>query len=153
MNKICGIRGSPEKIVGGENTKKNDYTWMALLTHDPTFSASTQRNQINYNQVSQLMRTHRPFCGGSLVSSYWVVTASHCSNSPTIPGKFVIVFGEWDREEELDSFIAIHHVVQRLQHPQYNPDKSHDNDIALWRLQEPVDLHHFRPICLPYPGD
>ena len=151
MNIICGIRGPLVKVVGGENTKKNDYTWMALLTHDPTFSSSHQRKQISYSQVSQLMRTHKPFCGGTLVSSYWVVSASHCTTGATVPGKYVIVFGEWDRETEDDSFVAIHHVIQRLQHPQYNPTNQ-DNDIALWRLQEPVDLNHFRPICLPYPG-
>ena len=74
-SKTCGVRGPPGKIVGGQATVKNDYTWMALLTR----GSNVQRLQIDYTQVSDLMRTHKPFCGGALVSKYWIVTASHCT--------------------------------------------------------------------------
>ena len=136
--------------MGGTDTKRNDYTWMALLTRSRGGSAASPRLE-GSGSVRQLLRSHRPFCGGSLVSQDLVVTASHCTSGPTLPGRYVVVLGDWDRLTELDTFVTLHQVVERIRHPQYNP-ANYNNDIALWRINPPADLNHFRPVCLPHPG-
>ena len=51
-----------------------------------------------------------------------------------------------------DTVVRVHEVTHMMRHPRYN-EVTYDNDIALWRLKNPADLHHFRTICLPSPGD
>ena len=98
-----------------------------------------------------LPRTHKPFCGGTLVSKYWIVTASHCTSGSTPLGKYLVVLGEWNREVEFDTYVRVHQVVKRLRHPKYNT-ANYNNDIALWKLMEPADLTRFRVACLPVKG-
>ena len=86
-----------------------------------------------------------------MVNKFWIVTASHCTSGGTPPGKYLVVLGEWDRELEFDTYVRVHHVVERLRHPDYNT-ANYDNDIALWKLKEPADLTHFRLACLPVKG-
>ena len=79
------------------------------------------------------------------------VRLQRSASGPTVPGKYVVVLGEWDRQTELDTYVTVHQVVERIRHPQYNP-ANYNNDIALWRINPPADLNHFRPVCLPHPG-
>jgi len=46
------------RIVGGVETEVNEYPWMVSL--------------VNGNGYYH-------FCGGSIISSQWVVTAAHCA--------------------------------------------------------------------------
>merc|ERR1712198_485117 len=53
----CGVEGPPSlnKIVGGEEAEPNQWPWIVALFIDNAW-----------------------FCGGSLISENWVMTAAHC---------------------------------------------------------------------------
>jgi len=151
VDPTCGMKGPPGRIVGGFTAEKHKYTWLALLT-----KVSNKKRVIESNTYSDMAfsRNHEPFCGGTLVSKYWIVTASHCTlmdGGVTNPERYRVVLGEWDRGTEEDAFTQVHLIEKQIRHPDYN-QANYDSDIAMWKLKDPADLHHFRTICLPYPG-
>ncbi|RVE47080.1 hypothetical protein evm_008264 [Chilo suppressalis] len=96
-------------------------------------------------QVVVLNRYKEAFCGGTIVSLRWVVTAAHC-----VRKKLYVRLGEHDllirgpRELEM-------RVTEAVIHPRYDPDTV-VNDVAMLRLPSPArpDLGH-GIACLPRP--
>lgn len=105
-------------------------------------------------------------CGGSLINTRYVITASHCVNGKAIPTDWRLTgvrLGEWDTTTNPDCEIDVRgekdcapeHIdvaVERaIPHPQYNPSSRNQvHDIALLRLKRSISYTDFvRPICLP----
>lgn len=61
---VCGRPHRPQRIVGGEETGVNEYPWQAGVAEVFETSEGVPRVQ--------------GFCGGSLITSKWVITAAHC---------------------------------------------------------------------------
>ncbi|KAL4704913.1 hypothetical protein ACJJTC_005701 [Scirpophaga incertulas] len=139
----CGLDASMQnKIFGGGTTKIDDYPWLALLEY----------------QVGNTLQT---YCGGSLISGKYVLTAAHCVVARNHKLQSVRL-GEYDIENEgrdsvnvasgvkdyTDGAISVP-VEQIIVHPGYDRVKK-VNDIALLRLKHMVNYTDFiRPICLP----
>ena len=49
------------------------------------------------------------------------------------------------------SYKSILMFAQIIRHPDYNEEK-YENDIALVKLKDPVDLNVYTPACLPEKG-
>ncbi|WP_454061070.1 DVUA0089 family protein [Candidatus Nitrospira salsa] len=110
--------GSPEprtglqpRIVGGEPAERGDYPWAASI-------ALVRQNGSLFS-----------FCGGSLISPKWVLTAAHC----TVQLGHKVILGRLNLNE---SGGEVHDIVQVINHADYNSDTS-DSDIALIKLDSP----------------
>ncbi|XP_061919206.1 trypsin-3 [Entelurus aequoreus] len=113
------IDDEDDKIVGGYECRKNSVAY----------------------QVSLNAGYH--FCGGSLISSTWVVSAAHCYKS-----RIQVRLGEHNIEvnEGTEQFINSAKVIK---HPRYN-SRNLDNDIMLIKLSKPASLNSYvRTVSLP----
>ncbi|XP_062396791.1 coagulation factor IX-like [Sardina pilchardus] len=116
------------RIVGGNEATRGEIPWQVALI----------------NKASGMV-----FCGGSLLSDVWVVTAAHCKVETEGQGPFFIRLGEHDkhvdekseRDHEVDNIILYH---------KYDAKKSlYHHDIALLHLRDPVIFSDYIiPICL-----
>ncbi|MCH7801533.1 MAG: serine protease, partial [Chloroflexi bacterium] len=110
------------KIVGGSIAQVGAWPWQVALLSDGSTPESGQ------------------FCGGSLITDEWVVTAAHCMFDTS---------GALKQPSEIDVQAGIHalssnagqrrDVSSIVVHPSYNPT-TFDNDIALVKLSSPVTL-------------
>ena len=110
------------RIVGGNQVSISTAPWQValILTNAPN----------NYQGQ---------FCGGSLISSLWIVTAAHCvvSQSGTLaPSSLGIQAGSAILSTSVLSFRTVSEIIP---HPEYRVS-SKNHDIALIRLATPVTL-------------
>lgn len=133
-NKDCGISAPSGRIVGGHLVHRKDQVpWVVQLGLPFMYNAT-------YN-VSK-------FCGGSIISANFVLTASHCIAKQRI---------------YLDGAVIIYNSTEKLRgarvgiaalfsHPSYIAGKL-GHDIALAKTAEPFKFDRFvRPVCLPWKG-
>ncbi|CAL8258641.1 unnamed protein product [Boreogadus saida] len=83
------------------------------------------------------------FCGGSLVSKDWVVSAAHCYKS-----RVEVRLGEHNIRvtEGTEQFISSSRVIRHPNYSSYNID----NDVMLIKLRTPATLNQYvQPVALP----
>lgn len=101
-------------------------------------------------QIAVLDRKKRLICGGTLITSEFVLTAAHCV---TRQGNMNIVAGEYNLADKDSDDRQERKVLRAFKHPQYN-EKYVDNDIALLKLESPLQLtQRVWPACLPGQGE
>ncbi|XP_075061812.1 serine protease 55-like [Mixophyes fleayi] len=112
------------RIIGGTDSMTGEWPW----------AVSLQRNDGH-------------FCGGSIISHWWILSASHCFlNSSTHNLK---VLAGHTTLDETAPFMVVKKIIL---HPQYSK-RNGDNDIALLLLLSALHFNKMTaPICLPPPA-
>ncbi|XP_071315858.1 chymotrypsin-like protease CTRL-1 [Trachinotus anak] len=124
----CGVAFLNTRIVGGQDASPGSWPWQASLTRDG-----------------------RHFCGGSLISSQWVMTAAHCIKSPE--DNITVFLGRYNQSGQNVNEMS-RTVAQITCHPLYGSltldnINEYDNDICLLKLSTPVRFtDYIGPICL-----
>ncbi|XP_066969925.1 venom protease-like [Macrobrachium rosenbergii] len=146
----CGAPAfSQTRIFFGETAPLGQYPWMALLG----FSSFGSTNVVWG-------------CGGALINSRYVVTAGHCASRQfTFNRQITVVrLGEYDISSNSDCQSTSggqrcsdpHQDFapeQVIVHPTFNTRGTVSDDIALIRLDRPVQFtSYIGPICLPAEG-
>nr|CAD7266847.1 unnamed protein product [Timema shepardi] len=129
----CGIPEAHVLVYGGIKAHPKEFPHMAAVGFGT-------KDQISW------------WCGGSLISERFVLTAGHCIEDPNPRGKGR---ARWVRLGDLnlassedDARPQDYAVVQRIPHPSYRYPSKY-NDVALLRLERDADFSGYvRPACL-----
>lgn len=118
------------RIIAGYDAKPGAWPWMASLWMNG--------------------RSH--ICGGSLLNSKWILTASHCVvGTGASTRSLQIKLGEHYHRSK-DGNEQVINVRRIISHPRYSRS-SLVNDIALIELTKPAMINsRVQPICLPSKG-
>uniref|UniRef100_A0A8C5KMD6 Transmembrane protease serine n=1 Tax=Jaculus jaculus TaxID=51337 RepID=A0A8C5KMD6_JACJA len=125
INNRCGRRprmsATYDRIKGGSTAQEGEWPWQASLSMNG-----------------------RQYCGASLISEKYLITAAHCFKNTDDPKKFTVSFGT-----RVSPPYMTHYVQQVIIHENYIKGEHHD-DVAIIVLTEKVsfknDVHR---VCLP----
>ncbi|XP_077610050.1 coagulation factor X isoform X1 [Crocuta crocuta] len=111
------------RIVGGRDCTDGECPWQALLINEE----------------------NEGFCGGTILSEYYVLTAAHCLDQAK---RFRVRVGERDTDREEGDEVA-HEVQMIIKHNKFVRE-TYDFDIAVIRLKTPITFRaNVAPACLP----
>ena len=136
-----GWHNQKNKIVHGEDSKQCAWKWQVSL-----------RAMIN--------GTAQHFCGGTLISEKFVLTAAHCTaflNDCKMAKMQVVAGGWYQNETSRDSSAVVRGVRRVIVHPSFNTGSRFNMDIGLLELDAPVAFDDcVGSVCLPsksFPGE
>ncbi|KAI1292237.1 Coagulation factor X [Halotydeus destructor] len=113
------------RIIGGREATKGAWPWQLVV----------------------LNQHHEPFCGGTLITPQFVLTAAHC-----VRRRLFVRAGEHDVKEE-DGDEQTVRVDRAYTHPDYDIETVR-NDIALLKLKKPMKMTRVvSSVCLPATSD
>ncbi|NXN09122.1 ENTK Enteropeptidase, partial [Indicator maculatus] len=115
------------RIIGGSDARRETWPWIVSL---------------HFNS--------RPFCGASLVSDEWLVTAAHCVYGRQLkPSQWKALLGLYDQSDVTHPPTVVQNIDRIVINPHYMK-RTKDSDIALMHLESKVQYtDYIQPICLP----
>ncbi|XP_058056054.1 transmembrane protease serine 9-like [Anopheles bellator] len=119
---VCGVGGRTNRIVGGTETVAHQFPWLAGL-----------------------FRQGKLYCGASVVSRNFLVTAAHCVNSFE-PSEIRVYLGGHNIAKD---YTELRRVKRIIDHELFDIF-TFNNDIALLELDKPLRFGPtIQPACLP----
>merc|ERR1711981_1162095 len=125
----CGIEGpaAKERIVGGHEAEEHEWPWQVALFIDDAW-----------------------FCGGSIISENWVLTAAHCADGASyfdvMAGAHNVRASSEPNRVEVTSYNG-------WTHPLWNSNDL-SGDLALVELPSPLPMNDYiSASCLPATGE
>merc|ERR1712107_500561 len=128
----CGLAKRRTRIVGGVETEVNEWPWQAGMVWSGSSSV---------------------FCGATVISDEWILTASHCVDG-TNPAEIQVLLGEHDYWDSGESSMTRMDISEIIMHADYDSNTV-DQDFALLKMARKLDWsanENIRPACLPSAG-
>jgi len=126
----CGKQSATSRIVGGSNAVLGEAPWQVGIVF--------KLNSGGY---------YPPFCGGTIVSAYHIITAAHCTTQDESTGNYGVTYGTLNLMST-----AIIDVAKVYDHPNYNK-QTVANDITVMKLARAMPFSStVAPACLPNPS-
>ncbi|XP_040829681.1 serine protease 41-like [Ochotona curzoniae] len=126
LSKPCGHRNMKSLIVGGVESVRGRWPWMASLLRDGV-----------------------PVCGGTLLNNRWVLTAGHCVAKARDVHRWHVQLGELINKApfyNLRAWFTRYSVRRIALYPEF---KGKANDIALLQLASLVTYSSYvQPVCV-----
>jgi secreted trypsin-like serine protease len=114
-------------IVGGEEARSNEFPWQVSLRRKAT---------------------NGHFCGGSIISNRWILTAAHCVDGED-PTRLAVVVGDHTRNAAVNPSRVTLDVTKIVVNENYGPALSR-NDIALLQTTQTIAFNeNVAPVCAP----
>ena len=124
----CGVQGpAMDRIVGGQEAAEHAWPWQVALFIDDAW-----------------------FCGGSIISENYVLTAAHCADGA---GYFDVMAGAHNVRDSSEPHRVEITSYNGWTHPDWNSNDL-SGDLALIELPSPLEFNEYiSPSCLPAAGD